>query len=154
MQEARAIRTNLGLDKVSNGTRLLAGRVDLPSAAAQRYRHLIATFTAEIGGNQRPLHQNRCAVKGSPFKTFAAAEQACESIAADFSACARPARIHKSPGAADGKQLPHQNRDAQYGQPDQRRRGGQRIVPLTAMLPGSDTNHSLRQPSGSPQPYG
>jgi len=30
----------------------------------------------------RPLHQNRCAVKiiGSPFKTFAAAEQACESM--------------------------------------------------------------------------
>jgi hypothetical protein len=30
----------------------------------------------------RPIHQNRCAVKvtGSPFKTFVAAEQACETM--------------------------------------------------------------------------
>jgi hypothetical protein len=30
----------------------------------------------------RPIHQNRCAVKiiGSPFKTFMAAEQACETM--------------------------------------------------------------------------
>lgn len=30
----------------------------------------------------RPLHENRCAVKiiGSPFKTFEAAEQACETM--------------------------------------------------------------------------
>lgn len=30
----------------------------------------------------RPIYQNRCAVKiiGSPFKTFTAAEQACETM--------------------------------------------------------------------------
>jgi len=30
----------------------------------------------------RPIHENRCAVKviGSPFKTFTAAEQACETM--------------------------------------------------------------------------
>ena len=57
MQQARAARPDLGLDKVSNGTRLLAGRVDLRSAAARRYRHLIATFTAEIGGNPTELER-------------------------------------------------------------------------------------------------
>jgi hypothetical protein len=57
MQEVRAIRADLGRDKVSNGTRLLAGRVDLRSTAARRYRHLVATYTAEIGGNPTELER-------------------------------------------------------------------------------------------------
>jgi hypothetical protein len=57
MQEVRAVRADLGRDKVSNGTRPFAGRVDLRSAAARRYRHLITTFTADIRGNPTELER-------------------------------------------------------------------------------------------------
>jgi hypothetical protein len=47
-------------------------------------------------GSWRPLYGNRCAVKviGSPFKTFEAAEQACETMLGYLMepAGARPAR--------------------------------------------------------------
>jgi len=39
-----------GADKVTNG-RLLAGNVDLRSAAGRRFRHLVAAYTDEIGGD-------------------------------------------------------------------------------------------------------
>jgi hypothetical protein len=41
------VRTN-GRDRITNG-RLLPGHIDLRSAAARRFRHLISSYVAELG---------------------------------------------------------------------------------------------------------
>jgi hypothetical protein len=45
-----AVRTELGRDKVSNGSRLLPKSVDLRTVAGRRYRYLVSAYSNEIGG--------------------------------------------------------------------------------------------------------
>jgi hypothetical protein len=45
-----AVRTELGRDKISNGSRLLPKSVDLRTTSGRRYRYLVSAYSNEIGG--------------------------------------------------------------------------------------------------------
>jgi hypothetical protein len=44
-----AVRTELGRDKISNGSRLLPKSVDLRTTSGRRYRYLVSAYSNEVG---------------------------------------------------------------------------------------------------------
>jgi hypothetical protein len=48
---AGVVRTSARVDKISSGRRLLPEGVDLRTRAALRFRHLVQTYTKELGGS-------------------------------------------------------------------------------------------------------